>query len=119
MTPKRISSAWSTWHDRHGGKLGPGPAFREAIESALQWHQLSYGHCEATNALLLVGEPFDGREYLMKTNVGVVSGHWFHGEWSDDTPVSPSEYNGWCWVCYDDAFQLELDEVTHWQEMIG
>jgi hypothetical protein len=30
-----IAAAWNTWHSRHGGKLGPGPAFAEAIEAAL------------------------------------------------------------------------------------
>lgn len=34
-TPEEIAAAWATWHERHGGKLGPGPAFREAIGAAL------------------------------------------------------------------------------------
>lgn len=34
-TPEMIAAAWATWHSRHGGKLGPGPAFREAIQAAL------------------------------------------------------------------------------------
>lgn len=34
-TPEMIAAAWATWHSRHGGKLGPGPAFVEAINSAL------------------------------------------------------------------------------------
>lgn len=34
-TPKQIAAAWATWHARHGGKLGPGPAFVEAINAAL------------------------------------------------------------------------------------
>lgn len=34
-TPEMIAAAWSTWHKRHGGKLGPGPAFVEAINAAL------------------------------------------------------------------------------------
>jgi len=34
-TPEMIAAAWKTWHARHGGKLGPGPAFVEAIEAAL------------------------------------------------------------------------------------
>ncbi|WP_238254178.1 hypothetical protein, partial [Methylobacterium bullatum] len=32
-TPEQIAVAWATWHSRHGGKLGPGPAFREAINA--------------------------------------------------------------------------------------
>lgn len=34
-TPEMIAAAWETWNARHGSKLGPGPAFREAIEAAL------------------------------------------------------------------------------------
>ena len=34
-TPKQIAAAWYTWKSRHGGKLGPGPAFVEAINAAL------------------------------------------------------------------------------------
>jgi hypothetical protein len=35
-TPEMIAAAWRAWKARHGGKLGPGPAFREAIEAALR-----------------------------------------------------------------------------------
>src|SRR5690606_15144286 len=31
LPPKVIAAAWGAWHSRHGGKLGPGPAFSEAI----------------------------------------------------------------------------------------
>lgn len=34
-SPEMIAAAWATWHKRHGGKLGPGPAFVEAINAAL------------------------------------------------------------------------------------
>lgn len=34
-TPAMIAVAWDTWYARHRGRLGPGPAFREAIEAAL------------------------------------------------------------------------------------
>lgn len=33
-TNEMIAAAWKAWHARHGGKLGPGPAFVEAIEAA-------------------------------------------------------------------------------------
>lgn len=33
--PEEIAAAWSAWQIRHGGKLGPGPAFAEAIGAAL------------------------------------------------------------------------------------
>lgn len=32
-TPEMIAAAWKAWHARHGGKLGPGPAFAEAVEA--------------------------------------------------------------------------------------
>lgn len=32
--PEMIAATWDAWHARHGGKLGPGPAFREAIQAA-------------------------------------------------------------------------------------
>eukprot|EP00913_Durusdinium_trenchii_P008084 g7581.t1 len=35
-TPEMIAAAWAAWHSRHGGKLGPGPAFVEAINAALK-----------------------------------------------------------------------------------
>lgn len=35
VTPEMIAAAWATWKKRPGWKLGPGPAFREAIEAAL------------------------------------------------------------------------------------
>lgn len=31
-----IAAAWGAWKSRNGGKLGPGPAFTEAIEAALR-----------------------------------------------------------------------------------
>ena len=34
-TQEEIAAAWSAWQSRHGGKLGPGPAFVEAINAAL------------------------------------------------------------------------------------
>ena len=35
MTPEMIAAAWSAWHSRHGGKIGPGPAFGEAVPAAI------------------------------------------------------------------------------------
>ena len=35
VTNEMIAAAWKAWHSRHGGKLGPGPAFVEAIKAAL------------------------------------------------------------------------------------
>jgi len=35
VTPEMLAAAWRAWHSRHGGRMGPGPAFKEAIEAAL------------------------------------------------------------------------------------
>ena len=35
MTPEMIAAAWAAWHSRHGGKIGPGPAFGEAVPAAI------------------------------------------------------------------------------------
>ncbi len=35
-TPEMIAAAWSAWKSRHGGKLGPGPGFVEAIKAAIE-----------------------------------------------------------------------------------
>ena len=34
-TPEMIAAPWAAWNSRHGGKLGPGVAFVEAINAAL------------------------------------------------------------------------------------
>ncbi len=36
LPPEVIAAAWKAWKSRHGGKLGPGPAFTEAIEAAVR-----------------------------------------------------------------------------------
>ena len=36
VTPEAIAAAWDAWKSRHGGKLGPGPAFAEAIAAAIR-----------------------------------------------------------------------------------
>lgn len=35
VEPQALAAAWGAWHSRHGGKLGPGPAFSEAIAAYL------------------------------------------------------------------------------------
>lgn len=32
--PQEIAAAWQVWHSRHGGRIGPGTAFVEAINAA-------------------------------------------------------------------------------------
>lgn len=33
MKSEEIAAAWRAWHSRHGGKIGPGPAFQEALDA--------------------------------------------------------------------------------------
>ena len=35
-TPEAIAAAWATWKPRNPKSMGPGPAFREAIDAALE-----------------------------------------------------------------------------------
>lgn len=34
-SPEMLAAAWDAWKSRHGGKLGPGPAFAEAVSAAI------------------------------------------------------------------------------------
>lgn len=36
VPPHVLAAAWAAWHSRHGGKLGPGSAFAEAISAAIE-----------------------------------------------------------------------------------
>lgn len=55
------------------------------------------------NLILPAGKPFDGNPILAKTNTGFVEA-WFCKD-------------NWQWVCYDDQFQLEFDDVIAWFEL--
>ena len=35
VTTEMLAAAWGAWHSRHGGKIGPGPAFVEAVAAAI------------------------------------------------------------------------------------
>jgi hypothetical protein len=56
--------------------------------------------------------PFDGKPVLIKTNTGIVEAWWDN---------SPSNYEkdeyGFCWVCYDNEFQLPIDYVYYWMPL--
>jgi hypothetical protein len=78
------------------------------------WKNVEYDFAKNGDIELPEGAPFDGKPVLIKTNTGVVEAWWCVGEWSVETPVSPREYEGWFWVCYDDQFQVELDEAKAW-----
>lgn len=60
--------------------------------------------------------PFDGEPVLVKTNVGVVEAWWVKGEPYRDHDGVP-DCDGFQWVCYDDAFQVDLEDVTHWMPL--
>lgn len=75
---------------------------------------IEYGYDEKGNIVLPNGPPFDGEPVIIKAAGGYVEAWWNNGNWSEETPNGPAEYDGFLWVCYDDAFQLELDEPTHW-----
>lgn len=70
-TPEEIATAWATWRERHGGKLGPGPAFREAIAAALAVRCATLRTLQEENqALRKALEPFahiGGSEALTET----------------------------------------------------
>lgn len=72
--------------------------------------------------------PRDGTTVLLRTHSGDICSAWFApGEWSNDTPISPAEYSGDCWVCCDDRFQIEAidmgehgfddGEAGHWMPL--
>lgn len=55
----------------------------------------------------------DGRDVILLAHDMEVQARYSPGEWSMDTPVSPSEYSGAAWVCFDDEFQFEIEEISH------
>lgn len=71
----------------------------------------------------------DGRDIVLLAHDMEVQARYSPGEWSDDTPISPAEYSGAVWSCFDDKFQLEIEEcsaapaewwhhpATHWREL--
>jgi hypothetical protein len=54
--------------------------------------------------------PRDGKEILLLTNIGAVSAHYDKGMGWCETPDG-REYFGPAWVCYDAAFELEIEET--------
>lgn len=63
------------------------------------WRKIEHGET-AGNIELPEGPPFDGNAILILTNTGVVEAWWDNHDWD--------------WVCYDDAFQLELGDALYW-----
>lgn len=55
----------------------------------------------------------DGSDVVLLAHDMEVQARYSPGEWSEDTPVSPREYSGAVWVCFDDQFQFEIEEISH------
>lgn len=64
--------------------------------------------------------PLDGTEILLLTKIGIVSAWFAKGEWTEHFETG-REYTGAQWICYDDAFQIEVEETEHgnFSEAIG
>lgn len=54
----------------------------------------------------------DGRDVILLAHNMEVQARYCAGEWSDDTPINPREHNGAVWSCFDDEFQIEIEEVS-------
>ena len=70
--------------------------------------------------------PKDGTSILIYTQGMVIEARYCTGSWSEDTPISPAEYDGAVWCAFDDALAFEIEEtphgdfcgeVTHWQPL--
>lgn len=73
--------------------------------------------------------PKDGSEILILAHGMAIQARFEPGRWSEDTPVSPAEYDGAVWCAFDDAQQFEIEEgagenggdwhgaVTHWMPL--
>lgn len=55
----------------------------------------------------------DGRDVLIKAHDMIVQARYSAGSWSNDTPIAPAEYDGAVWVCFDDEFQFEIEEISN------
>ena len=54
----------------------------------------------------------DGRDLVLLAYGMEVEARYSGGSWSEDTPINPAEYDGAVWVCFDDKFQIEIEEIT-------
>jgi hypothetical protein len=70
--------------------------------------------------------PKDGSEILILAHGMAIQARYSPGEWSEDTPINPAEYDGPVWCAFDDAVQFEIEEtpegdfhgpVTHWRPL--
>lgn len=73
--------------------------------------------------------PRDGTSILIYAHGMCIEAQYCPGSWSDDTPVSPAEYDGAIWCAFDDQIRFEIEEgatpdgsdchgaATHWQPL--
>ena len=70
--------------------------------------------------------PRDGSDILLLANGMSIEARYCPGEWFEDTPISPREYDGGVWCAFDDALQFDIEEtpggdfhgqVTHWRPL--
>ena len=71
----------------------------------------------------------DGRDVILLAHNMEVQARYCAGGWSEDTTINPREYYGAVWSCFDDEFQIEIEETsreptkwhhgpaTHWREL--
>jgi hypothetical protein len=72
----------------------------------MKWRELDYKVDENGGITLPVeATPFDGSPVLIQTDIGVVEAWW--------------DNNGFDWVCYDDMFTCELEDVIGWTPLEG
>jgi hypothetical protein len=78
--------------------------------------KIEYGYDEETRSIVLPeGAPFDGKPVLIRTNTGWVEAWWDAGR-TVQRHEGP-EYEGFCWICYDDKFDVDLDEALEWMPL--
>lgn len=70
-------------------------------------HQLAWKTLSADTSWL------DGRDVVLLAYGMEVQARYCEGEWSEDTPISPREYSGAVWSCFDDEFQFVIEEISH------
>lgn len=51
----------------------------------------------------------EDQSVLLLTNTGVVEARYSPGQWSEDR--EGASYDGPVWVCCDDTFQIEIEEI--------
>ena len=80
-----------------------------------EWKTLIYSTYNG-NVSLGSDPPFDGEPVLIRTNTGIVEAWWMNWE-SHPTLEDTQDGEGWLWICYDNQFTCDLDDVTHWMPL--